>query len=68
MVGSLVNDNEDDGWVKGPAKKGADFIHLCNNHSSSTVYSSLISIITKRRYRYMSQVKKTRTSISSDKD
>ena len=37
MVGSLVNDNEDV-WVKGPEIMSADFIHLCNNDSSSTIF------------------------------
>ena len=67
MVGGLVNDSEDV-WVKGPAKMSADFIHLINNDSSKTVYSALIRNIKKRRYRYISRVKKPRTSISRDKD
>ena len=62
MVGGLVNDAEDV-WVKGPAKMSEDFIHLVNNESSKTVYSALIRTINKRRYRYVSRVKKTRTSI-----
>jgi hypothetical protein len=62
MVGSLVSDSEDV-WVKGPAKMSADFIHLINNDSSKTVYSSLIRTIKNRRYRYVSRVKRTRTSI-----
>ena len=44
------------------------FILLINNDSSKTVYSSLIRTIKNRRYRYVSRVKKTRTSISRDKD
>jgi hypothetical protein len=57
-----------DVWVKGPAKMSADLIHLINIDSSKTVYSSLIRTIKNRRYRYVSRVKKTRTSISRDKD
>ena len=67
MVGGLVNDQEDE-WVKGPAKMSADFIHLCNNDSTRTVYSALIRIIKKRRYRYVSRVKKSQTSIIRDKE
>ena len=67
MVGGLVNDSKDV-WVKGPEKMSADFIHLINNDSSKTVYSALICTIKKRRYRYVSRVKKPRTSISRDKD
>ena len=46
----------------------ADFIHLINNDTSKTVYTALIRNIKKRRYRYVSRVKKPRTSISRDKD
>ena len=68
MVGGLVNDQEDE-WVKGPAAKmSAYFLHLCNHDSSRTVYSALIRIIKGRRYRYVSRVKKSRTSIVRDKE
>ena len=52
MVGGLVNDQEDE-WVKGPAKMSADFLHLCNHDSSRSVSSALIRIIKGRRYRYV---------------
>ena len=67
IVGGLVNNQEDE-WVKGPAKMSADFIHLCNNDSTRTVYSALIRIIKKRRYRYVSIVKRLRTSSIRDKE
>ena len=67
MVGGLVNDQEDE-WVKGPAKMSADFIHLCNHDSSRTVSRALIRIIKKRKYRYVSRVKKSRTSIVLNKE
>ena len=44
------------------------FIHLCNNDSTRTAYSSLIRIIKKRRYLYVSRLKKSRTSIIRDKE
>jgi hypothetical protein len=42
------------------------FLAECD--SSRTVYSALIRIIKKRRYRYFSRVKKSRTSIIRDKE
>jgi hypothetical protein len=63
MVGGLVNDDQEDEWVKGPAKMSSDFLHLCNHDSSRSVYRALIRIIKGRRYRYVSRVKKSRTSI-----
>ena len=63
----MVNDQEDE-WVKGPAKMCADFMHLCNNDSSKAVYSALIRVIKKRRYRYMRKQKKLRTSVKRSKD
>ena len=67
MVGGLVNDQEDE-WVKGPAKMCADFIHLFNHDSSRTVSSALIRVIRGRRYRYVSRVKKPRTSVARNKE
>ena len=59
MVGGLVNDQEDE-WVKGPAKMSADFLHLCNHDSSRTVYSALNRILKGRRYRYVSRELRSR--------
>ena len=49
-------------------KMSADFLHLCNHDASRTVYSALIRIIKRRRYRYVSRVKKSRTSIVRNKE